>query len=55
MAFGLTSTVMYKWLKFSRRVILVPIHKYSYAMVSVPTEQEVDGNVEAIGRKYPRL
>ena len=55
MAFGLTSTVMYKWLKFSRRVMIFALHKHLDAMVSVPTEQEVDGNVEAIGRKYPRL
>ncbi|VEU37224.1 unnamed protein product [Pseudo-nitzschia multistriata] len=55
MAFGLTSTVMYKWLKFARRVLLVALHKHPDAMVSVPTEEEVNVYVNAIGEKYPRL
>ena len=48
---------MYKWLKFSRRVMLVTLHKHPDVMVSVvPTEEEVDKYVKAsIGNKYPCL
>eukprot|EP00536_Pseudo-nitzschia_multiseries_P000549 jgi/Psemu1/1239/gm1.1239_g len=44
MAFGLTSTVMYKWLKFSRKALCLP-----------PTEEELEEYISAIGAKYPRL
>eukprot|EP00536_Pseudo-nitzschia_multiseries_P013007 jgi/Psemu1/33833/gm1.33833_g len=54
-AFGLTSTVVYKCLKFSRKVILFVLQKHSKAMVTAPTEEEVEKYIATIGAKYPRL
>ena len=55
MAFGLTSSPMYLWLRFSRRVLLSVLQNDPLAMVSPPTEQEVVEYIDAIGVKYPAL
>eukprot|EP00536_Pseudo-nitzschia_multiseries_P000375 jgi/Psemu1/831/gm1.831_g len=55
MAFGLTSTVMYKWLKFSRKVLLFVLQYHPKAMIRPPTEEELEEYISAIGAKYPRL
>ena len=55
MAFNTTSTPTYKWLKFSRKILLSVLQNHPHAIVTPPTENEVDNYVEAIGRKYPAL
>lgn len=55
MAFGLTSTPMYRWLKFSRRILVYILHKHPLAKVSLPSEDELKTYVDAIGTKYPLL
>lgn len=55
MAFGLTSTPMYKWLKFGRRVLLFVLHQHPLAKVSLPSQDEIGDYVHAIGQKYPVL
>ena len=52
LAFGLTATPTYKWLKFLQKVLLAVLHKHLLAIVSKPTWQEVDSYVEAIGNRY---
>eukprot|EP00536_Pseudo-nitzschia_multiseries_P002092 jgi/Psemu1/4895/gm1.4895_g len=49
MVFGLTSTVVYKWVKFSRKVLLFVLQKHPKAMVRPPTEEEVEEYIAAIG------
>ena len=41
MMFGQTSTPMYLWLRFGRRVLLHILSRLSIAKVKMPTEQEV--------------
>jgi len=41
MAFGLTSTPMYKWLQFSRRVLRYILQKHPLAAVTPPTDLEI--------------
>ena len=53
MAFGLTSTCIYKWIKFSRRVLLFVLHKYPQAMVTKPTGVEIERYVAAVGARWP--
>eukprot|EP00536_Pseudo-nitzschia_multiseries_P015274 jgi/Psemu1/41848/gm1.41848_g len=48
MAFGLTSSVVYKWLKFSRKVLLFVLQKHPKAMVKAPTEEEVEEYIAVI-------
>ena len=55
MAFGLTSTVLYKWLKFSRQVLLFALQKHPLACVQSPTEEEIVKYSDAIAVKYPSL
>mmetsp|Transcript_15572 Transcript_15572/g.23047 ORF Transcript_15572/g.23047 Transcript_15572/m.23047 type:complete len:284 (-) Transcript_15572:82-933(-) len=55
MAFGLTSTPMYKWLKFSRQVLLFALQKHPLGKVIPPTQSEVDSYIKAIGAEYPIL
>ena len=55
MAFGLTSTPMYKWLKFGRRVLLCAIQKHPLVRLAKITEDEIRTYQEAISRKYPIL
>ena len=55
MAFGVTSTPMYLWLKFSRRVLLFVLQNNSVAKITDPTTDEINEYIRAIGRKYPIL
>ena len=55
MAFGLTSTPLYKWLKFSRKILLFVLQRHPQAIVSKPNKEEVKYYIEAIGAKYPVL
>ena len=55
MAFGLTSTPVYKWLKFSRRILLFVLQKNPLAVVRPPTEAEVGKYSASIAAKYPIL
>ena len=41
---------MYKWLKFSRKILLSALQNHPHVTVSLPTETEVDNYVESIGR-----
>ena len=53
MHFGQTSTPMYKWLKFGRRILLVCLMDDPDARVTVPTLADVRRYQKAIGDKYP--
>ena len=55
MAFGLTATPTYKWLKFGRRILLFVLHKHPLAMVREPTKEELKEYCDAIATKYPIL
>ena len=55
MIFGQTSTPMYKWLKFARRVLLVCLINDPDARITLPTEADVKKYQEAIGAKYPEV
>jgi hypothetical protein len=55
LAFGLTSSPMYEWLRFGRRTLLYAIQDHPDAVVKPPTGAEVDSYVEAVGNKYPLL
>ena len=55
MAFGVTSTPMYLWLKFSRRVLLCVLQKHPLAAVTDPSSTEIHEYINAIGAKYPVL
>ena len=55
MAFGLTSTPKYKWLKFSRHVLLYVLKDDPLARVAPPSADELETYVAAIGNKYPIL
>lgn len=53
MAFGLTATQSYRWLKFSRRVLLFVLQDVQEAKVCTPQNYEVEAYVAAIARRYP--
>ena len=55
MAFGVTSSPLYMWLLFSRRILLFVLMKVKEAQISFPTEQEIEDYVAAISAKYPIL
>jgi hypothetical protein len=55
MAFGTTSTPLYKWLKFGRRVLLFALQHVPQAKVTLPTGEEISDYVQAINNKYPVL
>ena len=55
LAFGITSTLMYRWLKFSRKILLSVLQHHDEASVILPTQDEVDKYVDAIGQKYETL
>ena len=55
LAFGMTSTPLYKWLKFSRKILLFVLQKHPHAAVVTPTQADVDKYVDAIGQKYESL
>ena len=51
--FGQTSTPMYNWLKFGRRVLLHVLSRTPEAQVKLPTPEEVASFKEAVADKYP--
>ena len=53
LAFGQTSTPLYKWLKFGRRVLLHVLSRHDAAKVRSPTAAEVKSFKEAVVDKYP--
>ena len=55
MIFGLTSTQVSTWLKFSMRVLLFVLQDVDGAKVCLPTPSELKIYSEAIGEKYPNL
>ena len=55
MVFGLTLTTVYKWLKFSRRILLFVLQKHPLAQVHAPTEEGIVKYHHAIAVKYPSL
>jgi hypothetical protein len=55
MAFGLTATPMYKWIKFGRRVLLFALQHHPHAKVSLPTTDEIRVYSAAISAKHPPL
>lgn len=55
MVFGLTSTPLYKWLKYSRKVLLYVLQNHPDAIIRPPSDEEVEAYVAAIGRKYEAL
>jgi len=55
MAFGLTSTPLYLWVKFSRKCLLFALQDEPSARVLPPSKDEVDQMAEAVTNKYPIL
>ena len=55
MVVGLTATPMYKWLKFSRRILLFVLQNNCKAKVCNPTPEEIVQYQNAIAAKYPRV
>ena len=55
LAFGSTSTPMYRWLKFSRRVLLFVLLHHPLAKISDPSSSEIREYYTAIGTKYSYL
>ena len=51
--FGLTSTVLYRWIKFGRRALLDGLQHHPAAKVYTPTAEEIEEYIDAIGAKYP--
>ena len=51
--FGLTSTPLYEWIKFGRRLLLYALQHVPAAKVYSPTPAEVEDYIGAIGAKYP--
>ena len=54
-AFGLTSTQMYMWLKFSRKILLSVLQNHPLAAVTTPTESEITEYMAVIAKNFPVL
>ena len=52
-AFGLTSSCLYRWIRLGRRVLLFALQEEPSAKVSAPTADEIEDYIAAIGAKYP--
>jgi hypothetical protein len=55
LAFGLTSSCMYDWLRFGRRTLLYALQFHPDAQVKPPTGAEINRYVEAVANRYPLL
>ena len=55
MAFGLTSTPMYKWLKYGRKILLCALQTNPVAVVKLPTKERTEVYIDALAAKYPVL
>ena len=53
MMFGQTSTCLYKWLKFSRKVLLQVLSRDIDSIIQLPSLEKVRFYQEVIGNKYP--
>ena len=53
MMFGQTSTPMYRWLKFGRRLLLHVLSRVPEAQVKLPTSTEIASFKAAVSEKYP--
>ena len=53
--FGQTSTPMYRWLKFGRRVLLKSLINENSTRLEVPSADKIKLFCEAIGDRYPVL
>ena len=53
MMFGQTSTPMYRWLKFGRRLLLNVLSRVPEAQVKLPTSTEIASFKAAVSEKYP--
>lgn len=51
--FGQTSTPLYRWLKFGRKVLLHVLSRLPCAQVKLPTDAEVVKFKEQVASKYP--
>ena len=51
--FGQTSTPLYRWLKFGRKVLLHVLSRAPEAQVMLPTREQVAEFKEAVSEKYP--
>ena len=55
MLFGQTSTPIYKWLKFGRKVLLYALSRDYKAEITLPTDEETEFFCHAIETKYESL
>jgi transposase-like protein len=55
LAFGLTASNLYGWLRFGRRALLYALQHHPDAKVTPPTKADIDRYVEAIANQYPLL
>jgi len=55
MAFGLMSTPMYKWLRFSRRLLLCALQSNPVAVVKLPMKERTEVYIDTLATKYPVL
>ena len=55
MAFGQTSSPLYCWLRFGRRILLYSLQHHPSAKVCPPTQQELELCTSSIEAKYPIL
>ena len=51
--FGMTSSQLYKWLKFGRRVLLHVLSRHPAAKVKLPSFEEKESFKTAVSSKYP--
>eukprot|EP00536_Pseudo-nitzschia_multiseries_P013120 jgi/Psemu1/34235/gm1.34235_g len=52
-AFGLTASPMYRWMKFGRKLLLFALQHHPAAKVCLPNEEETQQYVNAIAAKDP--
>ena len=53
--FGLTSSQIYNWILFGRRVLLSILQKHPLAKISLPTTKEIDQYTNVVHVKYPQI
>eukprot|EP00536_Pseudo-nitzschia_multiseries_P006357 jgi/Psemu1/65555/estExt_Genemark1.C_1340006 len=54
-AFGLTASPMYRWLKFGHKLLLCALQDHPAAKVCLPNKEETQQYVDAIAAKYRAL
>eukprot|EP00536_Pseudo-nitzschia_multiseries_P000820 jgi/Psemu1/1861/gm1.1861_g len=55
LAFGLTFSPMYRWLKFGRRLLLFALQEHPAAKVCLVNQEETQQYIDEISAKYPVL